>query len=566
MNHLNGLDYTVFGIYFVIVAAYGYWIYKKKQRAQASTTDFFLAEGSLTWWAIGASLIASNISAEQFIGASGQAYVAGIAVAAYEWLAAISLIIVAVFFMPIYLKNKIYTMPQFLKERYNPTVALIMAVFWLFLYVIVNLTSILYLGALAVSELGGGGNLLPYIIALALFATVITIGGMKVIGYTDVIQVLVLLIGGLATVYVALVAVAKHFGVGESALAGFHALMEHADTHFHMILHKPGPDASPEYITRYLMLPASMYFVGQWVANLNYWGCNQYITQRALGADLQTARTGILFAAFLKILMPVIVMLPGIVAYVLFKDGALQKEMVVDGKDMADKAYPAVLTFLPAGLRGLSLAALTAAIVASLAGKANSIATIFTLDIYKPYFDREATEKKLVWVGRLAIVLAMIVAIILAANDDRLLKIGGQGGFKFIQKYTGYVSPGIFALFLLGLFWKRTSGAAAVVGVILGFLLCVFFDQFAVNALGSETLLYTAYKNTDGVYEIPFLIWMGWSFLFTVAAMIAISLLGPKVNPNAYVVEKSMFQVSPATTVQVAAILLIISAIYVKFW
>lgn len=566
MNQLNAFDYGVFLLYFVIVASYGLWIYQKKKREQASTTDFFLAEGSLTWWAIGASLIASNISAEQFIGASGQAYVAGIAVAAYEWLAAVSLIIVAVFFMPIYLKNKIYTMPQFLKERYNPTVALIMAVFWLFLYVIVNLTSILYLGALAVSELGGSQNLLPYIIALAVFATIITVGGMKVIGYTDVIQVLVLLIGGLATVYVALVEVARHFEVGESALAGFNALVAQADTHFHMILHKPEADADQAYVTRYLMLPAAMYFAGQWVANLNYWGCNQYITQRALGADLQTARTGILFAAFLKILMPVIVMLPGIAAYALYQDGALQNEMVVKGGVNADKAYPAILSFLPHGLRGLSMAALTAAIVASLAGKANSIATIFTLDIYKPYFNKDASEQKLVWIGRLTIVLAMMAAVILAWQDDRLLGIGSEGGFKFIQKYTGYVSPGIFALFLLGLFWKRTTGAAAVVGVILGFVLCVFFDQFAAKTWGTETILYTAYKNADGVYEIPFLIWMGWSFIITAGTMVLISLFGPTDNPHAYEVDAAMFKVSPATAVQIVAILAIISAIYVRFW
>ncbi len=566
MNKLTTLDYAVFLVYFIAVSAYGVWVYKKKQRSEASTTDFFLAEGSLTWWAIGASLIASNISAEQFIGASGQAYVAGMAVAAYEWIAAISLIIVAVFFMPIYLKNKIYTMPQFLKERYNPTVALIMAVFWLFLYVIVNLTSILYLGALAVSQLGGTTTLLPYILALAIFATIITVGGMKVIGYTDVIQVMVLLVGGLATVYIALVEVAQHFGVGESALAGFNALLQHADTHFHMVLPKPGPDAEPEYVTRYLMLPAGMYFAGQWVANLNYWGCNQYITQRALGADLHTARTGILFAAFLKILMPVIVMLPGVAAYVLYQDGALQEEMVAGGKVVADRAYPAILTFLPAGLRGLSLAALTAAIVASLAGKANSIATIFTLDIYKPYFDKGATEKKLVWVGRVAIVLSMVAAIFLAANDESILRIGGEGGFKFIQKYTGYVSPGIFALFLLGLFWKRTSGAAAVVGVILGFVLSVFFDQFAAKTLGPETILYTAYKNADGAMEIPFLIWMGWSFAFTAGAMIVISLFGPKENPNAYIIEKSMFRVAPSTMALIVAILAILSALYVRFW
>lgn len=578
MNQLNGIDYTVFLVYFLIVASYGVWIYQKKKRSQASTTDFFLAEGSLTWWAIGASLIASNISAEQFIGMSGQGFSIGIAIAAYEWLAAISLIIVAVFFMPIYLKNHIYTMPQFLKQRYNETVALIMAVFWLFLYVIVNLTSILYLGALAVSKLGAIGaanggqpSLVPYIIALAVFATIITVGGMKVIGYTDVIQVVVLIIGGLVTTYVALSLVSEKFNLGGDAWSGFNALLKNAEDHFHMIFYKPTADASPEYISKYLALPAVMYLAGQWVANLNYWGCNQYITQRALGADLQTARTGILFAAFLKILMPVIVVLPGIAAYVLYKEGTLQNEMLVDGKVRLDNAYPALLTFLPTGLKGLSLAALTAAIVASLAGKANSIATIFTLDIYKPYLDKNASERKLVWIGRVVILVAMIAAIILASNDQSILNIGGEGGFTFIQKYTGFVSPGILALFLLGLFWKRATGASAVVGVILGFVLSVFFDQFATTWWGTETILYTAYPkpavgNAPIAYEIPFLVAMGWSFFLTAATMIAISLVFPDDNPRGPIIEWSMFRISPATTVQITAILLIISAIYVRFW
>lgn len=580
MNHLNGLDYGVFLIYFVVVASYGYWVYRQKQKAQASTTDFFLAEGSLTWWAIGASLIASNISAEQFIGMSGQGFSIGIAIAAYEWLAAVSLIIVAVFFMPIYLKNKIYTMPQFLKERYNETVALIMAVFWLFLYVIVNLTSILYLGALAVSKLGassteagGGGqtSLLPFIIGLAVFAAIITVGGMKVIGYTDVIQVVVLIIGGLVTTYVALSLVSEKFGLGGDAWSGFNALLKNAEDHFHMIFYKPTANASPEYISKYLALPAVMYLAGQWVANLNYWGCNQYITQRALGADLQTARTGILFAAFLKILMPVIVVLPGIAAFVLYKQGTLEQAMNVDGKVRLDNAYPALLTFLPTGLKGLSLAALTAAIVASLAGKANSIATIFTLDIYKPYLDKGASEKKLVWIGRVVILVSMIAAIILAANDESILNIGGEGGFTFIQKYTGFVSPGILALFLLGLFWKRATGASAVVGVILGFLLSVFFDQFATTWWGTETLLYTAYpKPAVGdapiVYEIPFLVAMGWAFFLTAATMVVISLVFPDDNPRGPIIEWSMIRISPATTVQITAILVIISAIYVRFW
>src|SRR5882724_404202 len=381
-------DYIVFLIYFVIVASYGYWIYHRKRKAVTDTKDFFLAEGSLTWWAIGASLIASNISAEQFIGMSGEGFFAGIAVAAYEWIAAIALIIIAVWFIPVYLKNKIYTMPQFLKVRYNETVALIMAIFWLFLYIFVNLTSILFLGAVAISGLVGPEYFHAIMIGLAVFALIITLGGMKVIGFTDVIQVGVLIIGGLATTYLALTIVSEKFGMGRDAIAGFNTLIREAPDHFHMILSKPTADSSQEYINKYLLLPGlAMYFAGQWIVNLNYWGCNQYITQRALGADLQTARTGILFAGFLKLLMPVIVMLPGIAAFVLYKNGHLQ---LAGGRK--DYAYSAVLGFLPAGLKGLSIAALTAAIVSSLAGKVNSISTIFTLDIYKKSFNKQAGE------------------------------------------------------------------------------------------------------------------------------------------------------------------------------
>lgn len=564
-NKLVFADYLIFIIYFFIVAGYGYWIYLRKKKAVTDTHDFFLAEGSLTWWAIGASLIASNISAEQFIGMSGNGFSVGIAVAAYEWIAAIALIIVAVFFMPVYLKNKIFTMPQFLKTRYNETVSLIMAIFWLFLYVFVNLTSILYLGAVAIDNLSGGQHFHLIMLGLSVFAIVITLGGMKVIGYTDVIQVLVLIIGGLATTYIALTMVSEHFGLGKNILAGFNKLLTDSPEHFRMILAKPGPDAPQEDVNKYLMLPGiAMYFAGQWIVNLNYWGCNQYITQRALGADLQTARTGILFAAFLKLMMPVIVMLPGIAAYVLYKNGSLQNEMAPGGNFNADNAYSSILGFLPTGIRGLSLAALTAAIVASLAGKANSISTIFTLDIYKKYMKKEATEKQMVWTGRIAIIVAMIVSIIFTWKD--LLGIGGEGGFTFIQKYTGFISPGVFAMFILGMFWKRTTGAAAIAGVITGFVLSVVFIEYAPAWFGNETVLYTAFLNKEGEYEIPFLIAMGWSFVFTVLLMIIMSLAGPKINPKAFEIDSSMFKLKPSTTALIVVILLILTLIYARFW
>ncbi len=580
MKGLSGLDSLIFVIYFILVAGYGYWVYQKKKKAAVSAShDYFLAEGSLTWWAIGASLIASNISAEQFIGMSGNGYFVGVAVAAYEWIAALALIIIAVWFMPVYLKNKIYTMPQFLKTRYNETVALIMAIFWLLLYVFVNLTSILYLGAIAISGLIGPEYLHIVMIGLAVFALIITLGGMKVIGYTDVIQVAVLIIGGLATIYFALTIVSEKFGLGRDAVAGFKTLMAQAPDHFHMILQKPTAASSQEDVNKYLILPGiAMYFAGQWIVNLNYWGCNQYITQRALGADLQTARKGILFAGFLKLMMPIIVMLPGIAAYVLHENGHLQNLRGMDD------AYSAILGFLPSGLKGLAIAALTAAIVASLAGKLNSIATIFTLDIYMKYFKKhdvhtnaetelekvvdsgkkESDEKTMVWTGKLAALVCIVLAVAFEWKD--LLGIGGEGGFTFIQKYTGFISPGVFAMFILGMFWKRTTGAAAVAGLLTGFLLAIFFNSFAIGLLGHENILYTAFKNKDGVYEIPFLINMGWAFFFTMVVMIGISLAGPKINPKAFMLDKEMFKLKPSIIAMIVATLIILSALYVKFW
>ncbi len=584
MNGLSGLDTLVFVIYFILVAGYGFWVYQKKKKASVSAShDYFLAEGSLTWWAIGASLIASNISAEQFIGMSGNGYFVGIAVAAYEWIAALALIIIAVWFMPVYLKNKIYTMPQFLKTRYNETVSLIMAIFWLLLYVFVNLTSILYLGAIAISGLIGPEYLHLVMIGLAVFALIITLGGMKVIGYTDVIQVAVLIIGGFATIYFALTIVSEKFGLGSDAIAGFKTLMAQVPDHFHMILDKPneaivnaaaaGDKAAQTSIDKYLILPGiAMYFAGQWIVNLNYWGCNQYITQRALGADLQTARKGILFAGMLKLMMPIIVMLPGIAAFVLHQNGGLQKEMLdASGSVNQDNAYSAILSFLPSGLKGLSIAALTAAIVASLAGKLNSISTIFTLDIYMKYFKKkdavtegEGAEKNMVWIGKVAALVCITIAVLFEWND--LLGINSKGGFTFIQEYTGFISPGVFAMFILGMFWKRTTGTAAVVGLLTGLAVILFFKLAAVNVFGHETLLYTAFKNASGHYEIPFLISMGWSFFFTMLVMIGISLAGPKVNPNAFELDREMFKLKPSIIAMITITILILVALYAKFW
>jgi SSS family solute:Na+ symporter len=566
MSSLALSDKIVFVLYFLMVASYGYWVYRKKKDTVSESQDFFLAEGSLTWWAIGASLIASNISAEQFIGMSGEGFFVGVAIAAYEWIAALGLIIIAVWFIPIYLKNKIYTMPQFLKTRYNESVALVMAIFWLLLYVFVNFTSILYLGAVAINGLLGGDYLHLVMIGLMLMALIITLGGMKVIGYTDVIQVAVLIIGGFATVYMALQIVDQRINhvIDGSALAGFNTLLSQAPEHFHLILPKPNNTdmsaAGQLARDKYIILPGiAMYFAGQWILNLNYWGCNQYITQRALGAQLETARKGILFAGFMKLFMPVIVMLPGIAAFVLYKNGQLAG--FEGGKD---GAYSAILAFLPAGLKGLAIAALTAAIVASLAGKANSISTIFTLDIYKKYINQEANEKKLVWTGRLTVFISMVIAVIFTWKD--LLGIGGEGGFTFIQKYTGFISPGVFAMFMLGFFWKRTTGTAAMTGLITGFVLAIFFNSYAIPLFGTDNIMYTAYLNKNGAYEIPFLINMGWSFVLTIIIMVIVSMAGPKVNPKAFEIDASMFKVSKSTLVLIVIILMLLSALYVKFW
>lgn len=555
-NLLDTKDYIVFAIYFVIVAAYGLYIYNKKKSESTGSKDYFLAEGSLTWWAIGASLIASNISAEQFIGMSGSGFKMGLAIATYEWMGALTLVVVAVFFIPVYLKNKIATMPQFLHQRYNGTVAMIMAVFWLLLYVVVNLTSILYLGALAVSSISGF-DLSFCMYAIAGFAIIITLGGMKVIGYTDVIQVFFLILGGLATTYLALNLVSTHYGT-TGVFEGYSLMTSKASEHFHMIL-KPDNE-------NYIDLPGLSVLVGgMWIVNLNYWGCNQYITQRALGANLETARGGILFAAFLKLLMPIIVVLPGIAAYVLYKDGAFQAEMLQDGSVNPDRAYPVLLNLLPAGLKGLSFAALTAAVVASLAGKANSIATIFTLDIYKKVLKTDATEKNLVTTGKISIIVAMILGVLIAPH----LGIDKKGGFQYIQEYTGFVSPGIFAMFILGFFWKRTTSSAALFATIGGFGLSILLKFLpTLTDLSWLSGMGFSVKNAAGIYEIPFLDRMGFVFVFCILGMVIISLASNKVKAEAkgLAIDAKMFKTSTSFAVGALIIIGLLVALYSVYW
>jgi len=543
MHKLQTADYIVFFIYFILVSAYGVYIYKRKKAAKTSSKDFFLAEGSLTWWAIGASLIASNISAEHFIGMSGSGFALGLAISSYEWMAAATLILVAVFIIPVYLKNKIYTMPQFLSVRYSDTVSTIMAVFWLLVYVFVNLTSIIYLGALAISSISNI-SFEWSIAGLSVFSIIVTLGGMKVIGYTDVIQVIVLIIGGLVTTYLALSLLADRFGFDGNILQGLGVLRKEAPSHFHMIFHK-----GDEY---YNVLPGMSVLVGgMLVNNLAYWGCNQYIVQRALGADLKTARKGIIFAAFLKLLIPVIAVVPGITMFVLHKNGMFQQEMTdTAGILKPDHAYPTLMNLLPAGLKGVAFAALTAAIVASLAGKSNSISTIFSLDIYKKYFNKQASEKKVVRVGRWAVILAMLIAAIVTPALKSL-----DQAYQFIQEYVGFFSPGVLAIFLLGMFWKRTTAGAALAGAVL--------------TIPISTALKFLPAWTNGAFpDVPFLDRMAITFLVVAIMMIFISLLKPADKTSHHVIEvdKSMFKVSPGFVVLSVIICGILAALYTVFW
>ncbi len=566
MNQLTNGDYLVFLVYFIIVSSYGWWVYKRKHNADATSKDYFLAAGSLTWWAIGASLIASNISAEQMIGMSGSGFKMGIAISTYEWMAAATLLIVGIFFIPVYLKNKIFTMPQFLNQRYNGTVAMIMAIFWLLLYIVVNLMSILYLGALAIH--GISGLSVEFCIAfLAIFSIVITLGGMKVIGYTDVIQVFVLIVGGLVATYLALNLISEKSGT-TGLWNGFKLLRAQAGDHFHMIFKKDNDN--------YMDLPGLTVLIGgMWITNLNYWGCNQYITQRALGADLKTARAGILFASFLKLLMPVIVVLPGIAAYELYQKGMFHQEMLTShGVVDVNKAYPSLLNLLPTGLKGLSFAALTAAIVASLAGKANSIATIFTLDIYKKAINKNASDKKLVVLGKYSVVVAMLLGVILSLLIGEKLMGEGKQGFQYIQEYTGFVSPGIFAMFLLGFFWKKATSNAALFATVGGFGFSIFFKllpRFAdlswLSSYGFSKLALQDDKVTK-LYEIPFLDRMGFVFMICIVGMYIISMIenARGTKTNGLEVDVKMFKMSNSFAAGALIVCGILVALYSIFW
>jgi len=447
---LATIDIVVVIAYAIAIFLLAQYVSREKKGHRKDTSDYFLASKNLPWWAIGASLIAANISAEQIVGMSGSGYAIGLAIASYEWMAAATLLIVGKFFLPIFLKNEIYTMPQFLERRYGPVVRTIMACFWLALYVFVNLTSIIWLGSIAVSKVAGVNQDLALVI-LGVFALAYQIkGGLKAVALTDFVQVTLLILGGLIIAWLTL----GKLGDGAGVVAGFQRLTTAIPGHFHMILSKGDP--------HYMDLPGlSVLIGGMWIANLSYWGFNQYIIQRALAAkNIAEAQKGVLLAAFLKLLMPLIIVLPGIAAVMLAPDLA-----------KPDEAYPTMMRLLPTGLLGLVFAALIAAIIASTASKINSIATIFTLDLYAKRSggaERDAgQEKKLVFVGRIAATVAILIAIVTA----RPLVGSSEQAFQFIQEFTGFFTPGITVIFLLGLFWKRANEAGAIAAAVSSVIL-----------------------------------------------------------------------------------------------
>ncbi|WP_339922145.1 sodium/sugar symporter [uncultured Cyclobacterium sp.] len=546
--NFTSLDLAIFVGYCILIILMGYFVSREKEGHVKDSNDYFLASKALPWWAVGASLIASNISAEQFIGMSGSGFALGLAISTYEWMAAATLIVVAIFFLPIYLKEGISTMPQFLLKRYDSRVRTVMAVFWLLVYVFVNLTSVLYLGALSLETILGV-PMMYGIAGLAVFAMLYSIyGGLKAVAWTDVVQVFFLILGGLATTYLALSMV----GQGDVFL-GISTLLNEAPTHFNMIINEGEmmiPDGGGGERDAYMDLPGlSVLIGGMWVINLSYWGFNQYITQRALAAkSLNEAQKGMLFAGFLKLLMPLIVVIPGIAAYVIVNQGidpAFAESMTdpVSGIIKSDRAYPTLLQLLPSGLKGLAFAALTAAIVSSLASMANSTATIFTLDIYKNFFEENASERKQVRVGRITAIVAFIIAAIVAPALREL-----DQAFQYIQEYTGFVSPGVFAIFVFGFFWKKTTSNAALTAAALTIPLSAAF-KFLMPAL-------------------PFIDRMGLVFLILSGLIVAISLFEGKGkdHPKGIEISKDLFGTS--TQFKIGAILIsgIIAALYIVFW
>ena len=481
------IDFIIFGAYIVVLVALGLFLSRDKGGKEKSANDYFLAGNTLTWWAVGASLIAANISAEQFIGMSGTGYADGIAIAAYEIMAAVTLIVIGKFLLPIMIDRKIFTIPQFLHERYNDGVGLAFSILWLFLYVFVNLTSVAWLGALAIEQILGVQGVMVsiwgfeismqmlIIIGLFVVAGIYSIyGGLASVAWTDVMQVTFLVGGGLITAYVALDKMGAVMGA--DAFGAFGQIFtdlttgEHlTDPHFHLIIQEShDPEA-------YANVPGIVAVVGGvWLTNLGYWGFNQYIIQKGLAAkSIDEAKKGLIFAGFLKILIPFIVVVPGICAYYIIQNPEAFESLNLQGAiNRSDDAYPWLIrNFTPTGIKGLSFAALTAAIISSLASMFNSTSTLFTMDIYKKYINKGASDKKLVNVGR----LTALAALVIAAVAVKPLLGGLDQAFQYIQEYSGFIYPGIITVFGLGLLWKRASSTAAIWTSILTIPMGVIF-------------------------------------------------------------------------------------------
>ena len=519
---LSSLDIGIVIAYIIGLIGLAAWISREKAGHQKDTADYFLAGRSLPWWAVGASLIAANISAEQIIGMSGDGYKIGLAIATYEWTAAIALIVMAKYFLPIFLEKQIYTMPEFLEKRFDSRVRTVLALFWLAVYVFINLTAVLWLGALAINSLTGF-DLTYGLIFLALFTLAYSLyGGLKAVAMTDIIQVVLLIFGGIAITVISLNRISEGAGVYQ----GFMQLWETLPEKFDMILAKGHPS--------YDKLPGlSVLLGGLWIAHFAYWGFNQYITQRALAAEnLGEAQKGVMFAAYLKLLIPFIVVIPGIAAVMLFPD-----------LSASDQAYPSMMSLLPSGLLGLTFAALIAAIVSSLSSMSNSISTIFTMDVYKNFSSKEHTQKELVTIGRIASVTAMIIAVIAA----RPLLSSMEGAFQFIQEFTGFFTPGILFIFLSALFWKKATAASALFAAVTSLILSIAFKAL--------------------IPEVPFIDRMLMVFLLSaLIAVIVVMVQGNQDHPKAVNLQSINFKTSKAFNVNTLVISLILIAFYTIWW
>ena len=557
------IDIVVFSLYAILILSIGLYVSRQKEGKSKSAEDYFLAGKSLPWWAIGASLIAANISAEQFIGMSGSGFALGLAIASYEWMAAITLLVVGKFFLPIFIEKGLYTIPEFIEKRYSSNLKTILAVFWIALFVFVNLTTVLFLGGKALDTIIGSGDgsiLLISIIGLALFAAAYSLwGGLAAVAWTDVIQVVLLIFGGLLMTYFALSNVTD----SGSFVDGLKYIYDKAPERFSMILSK-GEIITPNGRDAWWDLPGLAVLIGgMWVANLYYWGFNQYIIQRTLAAkSLEEGQKGIVFAAFLKLIIPLIVVLPGIIAYVMNLDpetGQLNMALLSNegflgsaGNIANDNAAPWLIkNFIPVGLKGLILAALAAAIVSSLASMINSTSTIFTMDIYKSTINKKADDKQMVKVGRLTGLVALIIAMILAPQLGSLGQV-----FQFIQEYTGVVSPGILAVFLMGLFYKKATNNAAIWGVILSIPIAMYF-KVAPNGW-SDAPIFT---------NIPF---MNQMLVTCIATLLIIALIsyfeGNDDDPKGIVLSKKLFATSSTFNLAAFGVMLITAMLYAIFW